>query len=619
MAQVRPFRAVRYDERRAGPLASLVAPPYDVLDAEARARYLAASPHNVVHLTLADGEAEAARLWSAWLGDGTLVREEDPACWWLAQEYTGPDGVTRTREGLVCSLRAEPYEAGVVLPHERTHAGPKEGRLRLLRALRAHVEPIFLLYDGRLERPDGESVVEVELEGVRSRLWRLEGDPPGVLADAQLLIADGHHRYETTLAYHAEEGTEESAWLLVAIVPTEQEGLTIFPTHRIATRLEPVAAERPFDGELPRDRSAAVIYRTSGTTVVDGGFWRAGHGSRRPAGARRSHVHAIRGRGEGGRGLRCRRGCRPGATAERRARPGAGRARRDHASEEHVLLSQASQRLALSPSVTDWLKLCRAATAEVQAVLAELPTRDEREVVVGSGEGGDDTTAIDAAAEGAVVSLLDSSGVDFALVSEELGHRAARAEGAVTVVLDPIDGSINAKRGIPFFSLSIAVADGPTMADVMFGYVHDFGSGEEWSAVRGEGASLNGAPLDGPLPKETIELLGLEATKTVLVAKHAQSLVEIAERLRDDGLAGALPLPSRCGTGGRSGLAAPRAVGRHRGRAAARPGARARRRAVRRPAALGRAARPRAALAPRRRRRPPRPAPSSQPRCAEYD
>ncbi len=226
--------------------------------------------------------------------------------------------------------------------------------------------------------------------------------------------------------------------------------------------------------------------------------------------------------------------------------------------------------------MTDWLKLCRAATAEVQAVLAELPTRDEREVVVGSGEGGDDTTAIDAAAEGAVVSLLDSSGVDFALVSEELGHRAARAEGAVTVVLDPIDGSINAKRGIPFFSLSIAVADGPTMADVMFGYVHDFGSGEEWSAVRGEGASLNGAPLDGPLPKETIELLGLEATKTVLVAEHAPSLVEIAERLR---VMGSLALSLCHLAAGRvdaRGLAAHGAVGRHRGGAAARPGARPR-------------------------------------------
>ena len=270
MAQVRPFRAVRYDERRAGPLASLVAPPYDVLDSEARERYLAASPHNVVHLTLADDEAEAARLWSEWLADGTLVREEGPACWWLAQEYRGPDGVARTREGLLCSLRAEPYETRVVLPHERTHAGPKEGRLRLLRALGAQVEPIFLLYDGRLERPDGESVLEVELEGVRSRLWRVVVEPPEALADAQLLIADGHHRYETTLAYHAEEGSDESAWLLAAIVPTEQEGLTIFPTHRIAESLGRAGGERPFEGELPRERSAAVIYRKSGTTIVVG-------------------------------------------------------------------------------------------------------------------------------------------------------------------------------------------------------------------------------------------------------------------------------------------------------------------------------------------------------------
>jgi myo-inositol-1(or 4)-monophosphatase len=168
----------------------------------------------------------------------------------------------------------------------------------------------------------------------------------------------------------------------------------------------------------------------------------------------------------------------------------------------------------------------------VEAVLAELPTRDERERVVGSGEGGDETTAIDAAAERAVVSRLDSAGIDFALVSEELGHRAASSHGAVTVVLDPIDGSINAKRGIPYFSLSLAVAEGSTMNDVTFGYVHDFGSGEEWSARRGEGAKLDGAPLDGPPPKERIELLGLEATKTVLVAQHAPALTEIAERLR---------------------------------------------------------------------------------------
>ena len=165
-------------------------------------------------------------------------------------------------------------------------------------------------------------------------------------------------------------------------------------------------------------------------------------------------------------------------------------------------------------------------------MLERLPTRLEREPVVGDGEGGDETTAIDQAAELAVVERLDALGGDFTLVSEELGHRAAAGDSAVTVVLDPIDGSINAKRGIPFFSLSIAVADGPTMRDVQFGYVYDFGAGEEWAAVLGEGATLDGAPLDAPPPKETIELLGLEATKTQLVAERAPSLVGVAERLR---------------------------------------------------------------------------------------
>jgi myo-inositol-1(or 4)-monophosphatase len=182
--------------------------------------------------------------------------------------------------------------------------------------------------------------------------------------------------------------------------------------------------------------------------------------------------------------------------------------------------------------VTDWLSICRAATADVQDVLERLPTRLEREPVVGDGEGGDETTAIDHASEVAVVSRLDALGGDFTLVSEELGLRAATGDGTVTIVLDPIDGSINAKRGIPFFSLSIAVADGPTMADVHFGYVYDFGADEEWTAVRGRGALLDGEPLVAPPPKEPIELLGLEATRTELVAERAPKLVGVAERLR---------------------------------------------------------------------------------------
>src|SRR5438128_9683065 len=171
MAQVRPFRALRYSPA-AGPVERLVAPPYDVISAEERARYLALDPHNVVHLTLPESEQQAARELSEWQADGVLERETEPVVWALSQTYTGPDGVARTRNGLVVALRVEPYENRVVLPHERTHAGPKEERLRLLKALRAHVEPLFFLYSGSLAAPEGEPLVDVELERVRSRLWR---------------------------------------------------------------------------------------------------------------------------------------------------------------------------------------------------------------------------------------------------------------------------------------------------------------------------------------------------------------------------------------------------------------------------------------------------------------
>jgi len=182
--------------------------------------------------------------------------------------------------------------------------------------------------------------------------------------------------------------------------------------------------------------------------------------------------------------------------------------------------------------VTDWLTTCRAAAGDVRDALERLPTRAEREAVVGAGMGGDDTTAIDAEAERVVVGRLDATGEDFTLVSEELGRRAARDGGSAYVVLDPIDGSINAKRGIPFFALSIAVAAGPTMGDVHFGYVYDFGSGEEWSASRGHGAVLGSQPIRAAAPRERIELLSLEATKTALVARHAPAFVEVAYRLR---------------------------------------------------------------------------------------
>jgi myo-inositol-1(or 4)-monophosphatase len=180
----------------------------------------------------------------------------------------------------------------------------------------------------------------------------------------------------------------------------------------------------------------------------------------------------------------------------------------------------------------DWLSLCRDCVADIDLVLAELPTRTEREPVLQAGEGGDDTTAIDAAAEDAVVSRLEALQADFFLVSEELGERTFGTGGPTRVIVDPIDGSVNAKRGIPFFSLSLAVAEGPTMGDVIFGYVYDFGAREEWVAERDCGAHLNGRPLAGPPPKDPIEILSFEATTTAYIADKASSLLGVAERLR---------------------------------------------------------------------------------------
>jgi myo-inositol-1(or 4)-monophosphatase len=182
--------------------------------------------------------------------------------------------------------------------------------------------------------------------------------------------------------------------------------------------------------------------------------------------------------------------------------------------------------------VTAWLETCRAAAADVRRVLAEMPSRREREPVVGDGIGGDETTAIDAAAERVVVERLVQARDDFLLVSEELGEKQMGNGGPVRVVLDPIDGSLNAKRGIPFFSVSIAVARGATMGDVELGYVYDFGSGEEWWAVRGEGAWLDGEPLGAETPKDGIEILSFEATRTALVAEKVAAFVGIAHRVR---------------------------------------------------------------------------------------
>jgi myo-inositol-1(or 4)-monophosphatase len=184
--------------------------------------------------------------------------------------------------------------------------------------------------------------------------------------------------------------------------------------------------------------------------------------------------------------------------------------------------------------VTPWLELCRAAVSDIREVLDELPTRGEREPVLATGVGGDETTAIDDAAERAVVARLEQlhgEGHEFLLVSEELGERAF-GESQRRVVVDPIDGSVNAKRGLRHFCLSIGVAEGASMGDVVFGYLYDFGSGEEWTATSGRGAQLDGEALGGVRPKHKVELLVLEGTLSTSVAEKAEALAGFAQRFR---------------------------------------------------------------------------------------
>jgi uncharacterized protein (DUF1015 family) len=264
MADVRPFRALHYDPAVAGELSGLVAPPYDVIDAARRAELAARSRHNVVEVDLPGGDGDpyehAAELFAAWQAEGAVVRDDEPALWALRQDYTGPDGRELTRQGFFCRIRVEEYGPGRIRPHERTHPGPKEDRLRLTRATRANMSPIFCLHPGAtLLRGEGEPFADVtDEDGTRHRLWRI-ADPNAIrdvqdaLAGAELLIADGHHRYETARAYADEIGGEGAhRYVLACLVALEDPGLTVFPTHRLV-RETTSAQQEALASSLRRD------------------------------------------------------------------------------------------------------------------------------------------------------------------------------------------------------------------------------------------------------------------------------------------------------------------------------------------------------------------------------
>ena len=186
MADVQPLRALHYDPAVVGPLAKVVAPPYDVIDASQRAELITRSPFNVVAIDLPRGEPDpytaAGDRFEAWQLQGALVRDAEPALWAHTQDYTGPDGLARTRRGFFCRVRIEDYGPGRVRPHERTHPGPKEDRLRLTRATRANVSPIFSLYSDpadaawqalapATEQPPWADITDTD--GTVHRLWRV--------------------------------------------------------------------------------------------------------------------------------------------------------------------------------------------------------------------------------------------------------------------------------------------------------------------------------------------------------------------------------------------------------------------------------------------------------------
>lgn len=255
MAEVLPLRGVRYDTAVSGPLEQLVSPPYDVIDGALRAKLAAASPYAFVELDLPEVEggdkyAHAAQLYRSWLTEGAMKQDAEPGFYLYWQRFAGPDGREVLRKGFLGLTRLHEYADKVVLPHERTLSGPKADRLALMEATQTQLSQIFLLYsdpegavDGALAAAAATApLLDMRTEdGVHHQVWAMR-DPAAValvqarLASERLLIADGHHRYETALG-HARNlralGTDASAaFTLAFFANADDPGLVVLPTHR---------------------------------------------------------------------------------------------------------------------------------------------------------------------------------------------------------------------------------------------------------------------------------------------------------------------------------------------------------------------------------------------------
>jgi uncharacterized protein (DUF1015 family) len=274
MADIAPLKPLRYDPSL---LREVVAPPYDVIDAALRSKLGARHSHNVVHIDLPEGEGEerydnARQLFQQWQREATLVRDDQPSFWRYAQTFEPPGGGARlTRKGFFALVRAVPFSERVILPHERTLTGPKIDRLALTRATRATLSPQFMLYSdpgGALEAhlESGEPFADFSTDdGIRHQLWRIAAPGAiasivGALGSSQLLIADGHHRYETAvmIAEELDRAAQqrgqtpsrrgEHLFTLALLANGDDPNLVVFPTHRLVHSL----ADFDFDGFLSR-------------------------------------------------------------------------------------------------------------------------------------------------------------------------------------------------------------------------------------------------------------------------------------------------------------------------------------------------------------------------------
>ena len=263
MPEIRPFKGLRYDPETAGDMGTIICPPYDIIPPSMQQDLYDSSGYNAVRLELPkedDPYGAAAERLAQWIQEGVLMQDDEPALYPYFQTYTDPEGNTYTRKGFFCALRLHEFSEKKVLPHERTLSGPKKDRLNLFKRTQANISSIFGLYaDEQLQADraieefaaNHEPIVDAAFQGVRNRLWKMT-DPDivatvqQVLLDRQVYIADGHHRYETGVNYRnlrAEEnpshtGDEPYNFILIYLANIFDEGLIIFPLHRMVHNLE---------------------------------------------------------------------------------------------------------------------------------------------------------------------------------------------------------------------------------------------------------------------------------------------------------------------------------------------------------------------------------------------